>query len=173
MTCAPFDIALVELMVTVPTFFLHAVPYSLLMYRVGWRANHGALLAVPVTLAVAVGVLQIPCPDGPFETWGSVLLIAGVLLVFAILTYRFFSLIQDGPSGAPAGIALGLAIPYVGAVFAMVWLLLSVRLKELIGVTREDGSENPPTLRGAILIFVSFAMLVFAVAWSLMQDRGG
>ena len=149
-------------------FALHAVPYAMLVRRLGRRWRDGVLLGVPPVFMLMLFEVGESCP-GEVSSGVSLFLIcalwlSGAIAFFALLWRRFVE--DTSPFPIEGAVSAFLAVPVLGPAIALAWLGLSLGLPELLGIRRGD-SQNPPNFRGRMFQIVTLGGFVIVVLWEL------
>jgi hypothetical protein len=122
-------------------FLIHAVPMAWLFKRWGYRYYLGLLPAAFCAMGAATYFsFKVSCGTVGFEH--PITYAAAALYAICYLLLIFFKPDMEvpGPGGGEVIVPFILSIPSVGAVAAVVWLLLSLGRDRLLMVT---GKETP------------------------------
>lgn len=155
------------------TSALHAFAYGWLMRRIGKSAVVGVLLSVLPLVGTLSWAISLVCPESADILWYG--LFAYFIMFFlnlAVFIWFFFPIFSIGASvvtgSAVFSISLVLAVPFLGALLALLWIALSWNLPELLGI-RRNGSGNPPTLRGKLITAASILYLILLLIFVFNQ----
>lgn len=157
---------------------LHAFAYGWLMRRIGKSAVVGVLLSVLPLVGTLSWAISLVCPETADTLWSDILWYGSFayfimfFLNLAVFIWFFFPIVSIGASvvtgSAVFSISLVLAVPFLGALFALFWIALSWNLPELLGI-RRNGRGNPPTLRGKLITAASILYLILLLIFVFNQ----